>query len=371
MCLMGAVGYERAYYHCPHCHHGHLPTDEEFGLESKSTPGAREVIALVGATEAFDEGAHLTLARMTGLTLSASTVQRVTEAVGEEVAARVAAGETFGPDSPWEWPRDAAGKSTAYVGLDLISVRQQGPHGERAEGRMPAIALVFRDNAQSTKHSHRGARYVCGLHDLATIGQQLRRECLAVGVPSADQVVALTDGGSGFEECLITALAGVAKSIDFVLDFWHASEHLQEFGNVFVRDEAERKVQVAAWCHTLKHEGGRAVLDQLEALDLTAATPVIIEAHRLLTGYLRNNLHRTDYPKYVANGWQIGSGRVESACKSVVACRLKGPGMRWREPGTNAMCHLRALFKSEPSAWNHFWSRTEAVNPKPRIHLLS
>ena len=368
---MGDVEYERAYYHCSHCGHGHMPTDEEFGLESKYTPGAREVIALGGATAAFVEGANIELHRMTGLTLSASTVRRVTEAVGDEVAARVAAGETFGPDEPWEWPRDASGKSTAYVGLDLISVRQQGPHGERAEGRMPAIALVFRDNAQSTKPSHRGARYVCGLHDLETIGQQLRRECLAVGVGLADQVVALTDGGSGFEECLTQALAGVAKSMDFVLDFWHVSEHLQVFGKVFVRDEAARKMQVAAWCHTLKHEGGRVLLEQLEALDLTKATPAIIEAHRLLTGYLRHNLHRTDYPKYVKNGWQIGSGRVESACKSVVACRLKGPGMRWREPGTNALCHLRALLKSEPTAWQHFWSRAETVNPKPRIHLLS
>ena len=29
-----------------------------------------------------------------------------------------------------------------------------------------------------------------------------------------------------------------------------------------------------------------------------------------------------DYPRYVANGWQIGSGPVESACKTVVANRL-------------------------------------------------
>ena len=130
-------------------------------------------------------------------------------------------------------------------------------------------------------------------------------------------------------------------------------------------------MQVASWRHTLKHEGGRVVLEQLAALDLTTATPVLIEAHRELTGYLRHHLHRTDSPKYVRHGGQIGSGRVESACKSVVACRLKGPGMRWREPGTNAMCHLRALFKSEPTAWQHFWSRTEIATPNPRIHLLS
>lgn len=79
----------------------------------------------------------------------------------------------------------------------------------------------------------------------------------------------------------------------------------------------------------------------------------MIEAHRLLTGYLRNNLHRTDYPTYLKNGWQIGSGKVESACKSVICQRLKGSGMRWREYGTNGLCQLRALYKSR--LWSHYW----------------
>ncbi len=165
---------------------------------------------------------------MTGLTQSASSVQRITESVGEEVAQRRAEGETFGPDEVWTWPPDANGKATAYAGLDTISVRQQGPHAEPANGRMPLVALVFRDNAQTTKRSHRGARCVCGLVDLPAIGDQLRRECIAVGIAGADQVLALTDGGAGFEDCITEALVGVAKQAIFILDFWHAAEHLQE-----------------------------------------------------------------------------------------------------------------------------------------------
>ena len=371
---MGPAVYERAYYHCSHCQHGHCPTDAEFGLEDKYTPGSKEVISLVGATAAFDEGAHVELARLTGLTLSASSVQRITESVGTEVAKCRAEGETFGPDEVWTWPPDANGKTTAYVGLDAISVRQQGPHAEPAEGRMSLVALVFRDNAQTTKPSQRGARYVCGLVDLLAIGQQLRRECEAVGIAGADQVLALTDGGAGFEACITEALAGVAKLVIFVLDFWHAAEHLQEFAKVYIRDETAREEQMKTWCHLLKHAGGAVLLRELESLDLTSATPLILEAHRQLTGYVRNNLHRMDYPTYVKNGWQIGSGRVESACNSVVACRLKGPGMRWREPGTNSLCHLRALLKSEPSAWRHFWSREKPQPPNPAeraTHLLS
>lgn len=365
MTLMGEAVYERAYYHCSHCKHGHCPTDEEFGLEDKHTPGAEEVISMVGATAAFAEGAHVELAKLTGLTLSASSVQRITERIGDEVARQRTAGETFGPDEVWTWPPDANGLTTAYVGLDAISVRQQGPHAEPAEGRMPLVALVFRDNAKTTKHSHRGARYVAGLVDLPAIGQQLRDECIAVGIDRADQVNALTDGGAGFEERITAALAGIAKHVNFILDFWHAAEHLEEFAKVFVRDETIRQAQVKTWCHLMKHAGGHVMLRELESLDLTKASPLIIEAHRQLTGYVRNNVHRMDYPTYVRNGWQIGSGRVESACNSVVGCRLKGPGMRWHEPGTNALSHLRALFKSEPSAWHHFWSREKPQPPTP------
>ena len=72
--------------------------------------------------------------------------------------------------------------------------------------------------------------------------------------------------------------------------------------------------------------------------------------------YIRNNVHRMDYPHYLSQGWQIGSGPVESACKTVIAQRLKGAGMRWGEAGTDSVCHLRALYRSESTQWDAFWS---------------
>src|SRR5437870_8203847 len=44
-----------------------------------------------------------------------------------------------------------------------------------------------------------------------------------------------------------------------------------------------------------------------------------------------------DYPRYLANGWCIGSGAMESACKTVVGQRLKLSGMRWGPTGTDDM----------------------------------
>jgi len=40
-----------------------------------------------------------------------------------------------------------------------------------------------------------------------------------------------------------------------------------------------------------------------------------------------------------------------------VAQRLKGAGMRWSEAGAHALCHVRALYRSEKGQWNAFWKR--------------
>lgn len=62
-----------------------------------------------------------------------------------------------------------------------------------------------------------------------------------------------------------------------------------------------------------------------------------------------------EYPTDLAKDWPIGSGSVEAACKQVANARRKGTGMRWGEPGADAICHLRALFRSEKSQWDAFW----------------
>jgi hypothetical protein len=154
-----------------------------------------EVIAPMGTLEPFDEGAHSVLPRLSGINISPSTVQRTTEAEGRRLAQRRAEGQTFGPNAPWRWRRDASGRTVAYAGLDAGGVRQQGPHGEKAEGRMPWVATVFNPQpTQNTKRRRRRqrvweSRYVSGVMSWPRIGAQLRRECRAVGVAEADLVI--------------------------------------------------------------------------------------------------------------------------------------------------------------------------------------
>ncbi len=93
---------------------------------------------------------------------------------------------------------------------------------------------------------------------------------------------------------------------------------------------------------------------QLEEMDLGTSSVAIRKEHRQAVQYFHNHEHRMDYPTYVRNGWQIGSGSVESACKTAVGNRLKNGGMRWGEDDADAVCHLRALYLSESAYWESF-----------------
>jgi hypothetical protein len=142
-----------------------------------------------------------------------------------------------------------------------------------------------------------------------------------------------------------------------ILDFYHSAEHLRELAKAWHGAGTEgAAAQHQQWSHRLKQEGGQAVLDEMRALDGQSRP----SAHEVLwksVTYFENQVYRMDYPRYVARGWQIVSGPVESACKMVVGQRLKRAGMRWREPGSDGVCHLRTQFLSERGQWDAFWDR--------------
>lgn len=352
---MGVLRLKRCYYHCRGCGRGHVPWDKSLGLGAAAlTPAASEAASIAGVQTSFAQSAEVTLEKLCGLRLSESTVERVAEGAGERLAKLLRDQVTFGDDQPWAWQRDARGRSCAYVGLDATGVRQQGQRGAKADGRMAYVGMLYNPRSQHDDRRPRPhqSRYLAGFYELDELGLQLRRQAAQVGWDDADQQIALSDGGNGLEEFFRKNF----PRAECILDFWHAAEHVTELGlALFPDDEAMRHERSSAWLHQLKHEGGLSVIRTLRELDLTSHSAAARAAHADCVRYFQNHQHRMDYPRYLANGWQIGSGPVEAACKTVVANRLKGSGMRWGSDGADALCHLRALYLSQPGQWEAFW----------------
>jgi hypothetical protein len=361
--LFGPLHYRRAYYYCRRCGQGLCPFDDGAGLSGRGlTPAAEQLATLAGSVaDSFGKGADL-LEEMASLRLSESTVQRTTEDAGARLAALLAQGVTCGPRVQWDWHRDARGRTVAYVTVDATGTRQQGPGGSAAEGRMAYVAGVYNPPPVETLRDGGPvpavqARYLSGLYPLAEVGPLLRRQAARVGMEAAELWVALTDGGNGLEDFARQNFN--RPDLVLILDFYHAASYLEKLAKALhPSDEAQALAQAEQWCRLLKEEGGAVTLAVLRTWAWPVRQSAVLRAQRAaVEEYFGNNVHRMEYPEYQAEGWQIGSGVVESACKTVVGQRLKGAGMRWGEDGAHALCHMRALYRSERGQWEAFWKR--------------
>ncbi len=60
--LVGTMRLSRPYYHCEHCHHGLWPWDEILRLSpERLTPGAQEILSLLGILNSFGKAADRVL----------------------------------------------------------------------------------------------------------------------------------------------------------------------------------------------------------------------------------------------------------------------------------------------------------------------
>ena len=74
---------------------------------------------------------------------------------------------------------------------------------------------------------------------------------------------------------------------------------------------------------------------------------------RKTIGYYQRNHAYMRYDHYLAQGWPIGTGVVEGACRHLVKDRMEQAGMRWSKAGAQAVLDLRAVRLS--GDWDAYW----------------
>jgi hypothetical protein len=339
----------RAYYYCGRCKQGFIPYDDVLGLVDDISPGLMPLVCLAGTLAPFADAAEDVLKRFCGVRVSPSTVLRCTEGEGERLRAQQKEGRMVEPtqaEPKWTGPREE-GQPTAYVGLDAFSVPMQGPGASKVEHRMLYTALLYTPQKEHT-------RYLVDF-ELDVLAEQVRAQAQAVGVKQVSDLIAVTDGGNGLEEALERNLA---ENLTTILDWYHAAEHLCDFAKVWhARDDEAREQWQQQAKGILYEQGGEVLLSYLQTLTLPPRTSAAVhEELRKLIGYFEKNRHRTDYPTYRQQGWDIGSGPTEAGCK-IIGERLKGSGMRWVEEGAATVAALRALYVSGGRVWDGFWSQ--------------
>jgi hypothetical protein len=328
----------RAYFRCCRCGTGRIPYDQASGLgPSQISPGLARACSLVAVDGSFASTAQKVEA-LTGQRVSPKTVERVAEQVGAAaLAQQEAAWNQF--QQTREPPMEEQTPARLYIAVDGTTVHEQeGWH----ESKVAA-------ESWEDPRKNRQVRYVGRFSDSESFGQQVWAQACRWGFRTAPEVVYLGDGAGWIR----TLQHQWFSRATFIIDWYHASEHVWDCGKVLCGEGTEATKQ---W-----------VKRKLDLLWAGQTRPLLLELddqvrrHRGAKQTALSSLHRyiadhedqMQYDQFRARGYTIGSGAVEGACKHLVGRRLKQSGMIWSRKGSSAILALRIAWLNRE--WDTLW----------------
>jgi hypothetical protein len=330
---------------------GFFPLDDELGLlPGGLSASLAEGVTRLSAWMPFAQAAEQ-IAFFWRVRLSDTTVRRQAEAAG---AAYVEIQTTEVERLEREAPEPPAGPAVQQVSADGAMVSLVG--GTWAEVRTVALGTVTTDAEASGAEvgpAHATDRsYFSRMTDAASFIRLAHPELHRRGTETAGVVVGVNDGAD-WEQRLLDRYRPDAVR---VLDFPHGLEHVAAAAQATFGSGTEAaSAWLAAQADALKHGAPSAVLVALlELPTASASSPSGAAAVRDgCFSYLAKRLDQLRYADFVALGYPIGSGLVESANKLVVEARLKGSGMHWAPAHVNPMLALRNIACSD--RWFEAW----------------
>lgn len=205
------------------------------------------------------------------------------------------------------------------------------------------IAIMYDES-----NEHRQVIATSGNHEV--LGRLLRREAARLRLGDADEKLSVTDGADWIDKQLASRLPMLDSHN---LDFYHLSEHIWLAANICFGQGSEEACKFASEIlHIAKHDGPTALLTRLMDERKKHRSYGKRRSLKELIQYIARRFGMCEYPKFIENGWQIGSGPTEAMCK-VLTYRLKGAGMRWDRYGAYSIMALVALQQS--NTWKSYW----------------
>lgn len=323
--------------------------------------------------------------KVLGIQTSFKTIERVSEAVGAEVAE-----DEHGPFARARAPQEAPPNPATLLVVqgdgmrireladkaDTATAETQNRPSGAAEASAEAAAgwteckvgVVARMEPGKTKPD--GTReepktlvqtYVATMEDVHKFGEKLLAEAERKGVRQAAKVLALSDAGHGLPEMWERILPGA----EWIVDFSHAKSRLFDCATQVTEAEPGRTALARRWEGLLYKGEMDGLLRELaaraaehaprpeQASDLPEESPGrILWTH---TMYIEERREHMDYPRYVAAGWPIASGHVEAMAKRI-GTRMKAANKRWKPVvGSEAMVNLIASQASQDGRWDRRW----------------
>lgn len=347
--LLGEITVKRAYYRCEHCKLGSLPWDERVGLGRRlCSVAVAKAATRCTARDPFGEASAM-LHELAGLRISDSTLHELTGQVGAVAA------ELEKPEAPETFEVEAV-PARHYTAVDGAFVHIDGGWREVRS------AICYREQEAGQDTQQREARYGVRYDSAEAFTPYVEALARRSGHHGAKEKVLLGDGARWIWQRIGAALAPQTVHIT---DWYHVMEKVWECAHALHGEDTAALNAFVKPIEALLWEGRlRELRDRMDRLveAQPADSPNRRAVERLRT-YLRNQNQRLAYDDFRAAGYDIGSGRVEATCKSVVGQRAKRSGMQWKGPGFQATLSLRCIHLNHQSP--QLWAR-QPLRDRPK-----
>jgi hypothetical protein len=331
----GIVTFERAYYYCASCRRGWCPADFVLGLTAhgECSRRVRSLVARFSCYLPFRLVAE-EMEAICGVRLAPSTIERIAQEVGTRVADDWARKERLVAQRR-ALPSNRR-PSRLHATMDGVIIHVGG------EWREAKLACVYQTSSRGCQSGHvTHAAYLATLARSDRFGRLVRTLAHHEGADRCANLAVVADGGAWIWQETGKYFASKVQ----ILDFYHATENLWKVARAWFGEGSEQACQ---WMSEQKKRLLEDHVDQVIA-ELANWKPRRSDKQKIkrnVLEYLRTHRHRMAYKSLAADGWHIGSGVIEAGCKYVVKARMGGAGMRWKEPGAEAMLHLCAAWRS-------------------------
>ena len=230
-------------------------------------------------------------------------------------------------------------------------------HKEWGEMRTVALGVVEQPVMKDgTAEVHTGqVSYFSRMCDAQTFTRLATVETHRRGTERAQVVCAVVDGAPWEQDFIAMHRADAVR----ILDFAHAAEYVSAVGQIVHGEGTEAFSQwLTGELHELKHGKPETVIADLRQLGARVTGPGAAddEARAMIdakVAYLEKRIEQIRYAQFIAQGYPIGSGIVESGHTVVIEARLNGAGMHWTRTHADEMGALRSMLCS--GRWESEW----------------
>jgi hypothetical protein len=188
-------------------------------------------------------------------------------------------------------------------------------------------------------------KYHCDVTEAEQFGRLLWATSLQNQADTYDEVVFVSDGAVWIWRLVEKYFPQATQ----IVDWYHASQYLTPIAETAFGPDTPQATQWLTQTRTDLWEGRIQEVIQACRTFLRRAASCSF-AEKAIT-YYTNNEKRMDYARFRQQGYLIGSGTIESACKQIAAARLKCSGARWTLAGVIATAKARAAWLSK--TWDH------------------